>query len=453
VATETPTYHWLKQIPSALLKIDQKPLIGFPPPFPWMELSSNLGALLNLSNLSIKPKQTFEWRTEADLFAGMSDRLNIMNISISPLDSTLCWAMAEEDINLLMSLLITQKASPLDAIDAEFQKGFYRFLAVETIHAISNLEFDKELSAHILDNVDKPKETSLCLDVSIEFNQKNFWGRLIISPQLQKNSTERYTQRTLDVPLAQKLDLTLHLEAGRVNIKPAEWSQIALGDCILLDSCSIKPNGEGKVMMTIGGIPLFRGKFMDGNINIMELPLYNEVDEDMGTNNPEDEASLENHDLEDSTFDEEEHEDEEHTEHDEDEHASEFEEDLEEEEELEEEPSEEDNPENWPPPERRTPEPHHEAAETETAQTHITEELEPEQKTISLGEVPLNVIVEVGRLQISIQKLMELQPGNLLELNVRPEDGVDLVVNGKRIAKGELILIGEALGIRILDIG
>ena len=68
-------------------------------------------------------------------------------------------------------------------------------------------------------------------------------------------------------------------------------------------------------------------------------------------------------------------------------------------------------------------------------------------------EIPLSIVIEVGRLQMSVQKLLDLQPGNLLELNVRPETGVDLVVNGRRIGKGELLRIGEVLGVRILDIG
>ena len=54
---------------------------------------------------------------------------------------------------------------------------------------------------------------------------------------------------------------------------------------------------------------------------------------------------------------------------------------------------------------------------------------------------------------MSMQKLMEIEPGNTLELDVHPENGVDLVVNGRRIGKGELLRIGESLGVRILDIG
>ena len=69
------------------------------------------------------------------------------------------------------------------------------------------------------------------------------------------------------------------------------------------------------------------------------------------------------------------------------------------------------------------------------------------------GEIPLSVVVEVGRLKMSMQTLMDLKPGNLVELDVLPESGIDLVVNGSRVAKGELLQVGDNLGIRILELG
>jgi type III secretion system YscQ/HrcQ family protein len=77
----------------------------------------------------------------------------------------------------------------------------------------------------------------------------------------------------------------------------------------------------------------------------------------------------------------------------------------------------------------------------------------PSTKPVPPHEIPLDITVEVGRIRMSIQKLMELQPGNMLELDIRPENGVDLVVNGQKIAKAELLLLGDNLGVRIIDIG
>ena len=72
---------------------------------------------------------------------------------------------------------------------------------------------------------------------------------------------------------------------------------------------------------------------------------------------------------------------------------------------------------------------------------------------IKVQEVPLHVVVEAGRLKMSLQQLLDLQPGNLLELGITPESGVNLTVAGKVIGRGELIRVGEALGVRILEKG
>lgn len=67
--------------------------------------------------------------------------------------------------------------------------------------------------------------------------------------------------------------------------------------------------------------------------------------------------------------------------------------------------------------------------------------------------IKLPVIVEVGRIQMTVDTLLKLEPGNLLDLNIQPEAGVDLVVNGNRVGKGELIQVGEMVGVRVLEIG
>ena len=75
------------------------------------------------------------------------------------------------------------------------------------------------------------------------------------------------------------------------------------------------------------------------------------------------------------------------------------------------------------------------------------------EKMISAHDIPVILTVEVARLRMSVEKLLQIKPGNTLELATHPEQGVDLSINGKRIAKGELVKIGEALGVKILQIG
>lgn len=106
--------------------------------------------------------------------------------------------------------------------------------------------------------------------------------------------------------------------------------------------------------------------------------------------------------------------------------------------------------------ESETPSQHVEPSEEAASAT--TEEPAPvapvEDRTpYSPQAINVALVVEVGRVQMSMEKLLKLEPGNLLELDFHPENGVNLVVNGKIIGKGELIRIGDAIGIRILDLG
>jgi flagellar motor switch/type III secretory pathway protein FliN len=64
----------------------------------------------------------------------------------------------------------------------------------------------------------------------------------------------------------------------------------------------------------------------------------------------------------------------------------------------------------------------------------------------------LILTAEVGRLNISLHQLLQLKSGSMLDLPMRPEQGVDITLAGKRVARGELIKLGEASGLRILDI-
>jgi type III secretion system YscQ/HrcQ family protein len=64
----------------------------------------------------------------------------------------------------------------------------------------------------------------------------------------------------------------------------------------------------------------------------------------------------------------------------------------------------------------------------------------------------LLLTAEMGRLNISLNQLLRLQTGSHLDLPMRPEQGVDITLGGKKIAQAELIKLGETSGLRILDI-
>ncbi|PVZ12538.1 MULTISPECIES: type III secretion system cytoplasmic ring protein SctQ [unclassified Pseudomonas] len=69
----------------------------------------------------------------------------------------------------------------------------------------------------------------------------------------------------------------------------------------------------------------------------------------------------------------------------------------------------------------------------------------------ALDELDLTLTCQVGRLDLTLGQLRELGEGSVLALDSRADDGVELVVNGRRIGHGQLVRIGEGLGVRVLS--
>ncbi|WP_217921578.1 flagellar motor switch phosphatase FliY [Miltoncostaea oceani] len=69
-----------------------------------------------------------------------------------------------------------------------------------------------------------------------------------------------------------------------------------------------------------------------------------------------------------------------------------------------------------------------------------------------LLDVPLQVTVELGRAQMRIRNVLELVPGSIVELDKLAGEPVDVLVNGKQIARGEVVVIDEEFGVRITDV-
>lgn len=69
-----------------------------------------------------------------------------------------------------------------------------------------------------------------------------------------------------------------------------------------------------------------------------------------------------------------------------------------------------------------------------------------------LLDIPLKVTVELGRTQKQIKEILELSQGSIIELDKLAGEPVDILVNNKLIAKGEVVVIDENFGVRVTDI-
>ena len=67
-------------------------------------------------------------------------------------------------------------------------------------------------------------------------------------------------------------------------------------------------------------------------------------------------------------------------------------------------------------------------------------------------DVPLLIIAEIGRTQISVQKVLNLKKGNFVEFNKIVGEPMDVVVGGRLMARGEIVVVNERYGVRISEV-
>ena len=69
-----------------------------------------------------------------------------------------------------------------------------------------------------------------------------------------------------------------------------------------------------------------------------------------------------------------------------------------------------------------------------------------------LLDIPLEVTVEIGRTRLAIRDLLRLGPGSVVELDKLAGEPLDVLVNGKPIARGEAVMVNDRFGVRLTDV-
>ena len=84
--------------------------------------------------------------------------------------------------------------------------------------------------------------------------------------------------------------------------------------------------------------------------------------------------------------------------------------------------------------------------------TNSPTQTEPQKQSgRSIGDLKVNVSVQICQLNLPLKEILSLEPGKLLKLENDPNAPISLVVNGKVLAKAELVYLGDKLGLRILQ--
>jgi len=70
----------------------------------------------------------------------------------------------------------------------------------------------------------------------------------------------------------------------------------------------------------------------------------------------------------------------------------------------------------------------------------------------TLGDIPIEVSVELGRTHMSLKELLDLREGSILELDRLAGEPLDLKVSGQLVAQGEVIAVDDYYGLRITNV-
>lgn len=415
MAEETRPLGWLETVDESLRRLDEKPQWGSVALFPKERVEERLRVLFQRKELTLSIKER-GWTLPGDPLEELGIDVEVATVALPPLRAPAFFAYSRVDLKVLMGTLLGSEEGAAFFFDATLLEGFSRYLSCEILAQMEGSSFISGLSPrlaltphHVRERFSK--ESQFAIEVSCTLNSHQVSGLLLLSPAFRTEWKAHFSQMpkqwVLD-PEKEQLPLRVAVEMGGAQLFLEEWKRVRVGDFLLLDEGSFDPETrEGSLLLTLAGSPLFRGRWTPEGLQISDYPHFQErrgaMDEEEGFEADEDEEFEEEDEFK--------------------EESEEFETD------------EEDSQDEEVEEERK-------AFEMETAPLGP---LAPE-------KIPLQLTVELCRIQMTLQDLLKLAPGNLLELGILPEQGVDLVVNGKRAGRGELIKMGEVLGVRILNL-
>lgn len=373
-------YSWLRKINKALLKLDNFPLMRTYAPFDFEKLSDHLKKKFSLKNLKIETKDT-KWLSKNQIKAGLSDNVNYLSFTLSPLEGNVFLLMDLEDISKLTNEFLIHK-NQIKFSSIMLQESYFRFIALETLDVLSEMNLFQDLSAKMVEATDALNEDALCIDIKIQINNISCYARIAITSKFRKAWEEYFINNPplKAIELSKALDLIMTAELGYVKINFEDFKKVKKGDFIVLDRINYDvKNNKGQVTLKLGDTALFLAKIKQNKIKIIDFATYQE------------EPNMEEKKLVKET--------------------------------------------------------------KEEAEEKIEVQEVKEFPTASLENMPITIVVEAARFKINLEKLMSMQPGNLIDLAIHPDTYVNLSVNGQKIATAELVNLGETLGVRILDLG
>jgi len=408
----TLPHNWIQRVTEVAVLEKAIPLWGYFPFFSMQDLEDKLCKQFNLSQMKIKIEKT-EWCSHHIFLNGLGASPLCSRIDLSPLRGSTFFLMGRSDANRLLASILHMNWEEIPFADPSLYEGLYAFLLLQILDgAVAGNSFSS-LSPKIaeLNEELQIEEDGYCLDISISLPQGLIWARLVCPETFHSEFRKHFlSQPRSEIP-QNRLDsaiLALRIVCGHVSLSISVIDSLKVGDFIILDRCTYDPEAHrGSGTLFLQDFPLFQLRFKSDQLKLMDYAAYQESDEPLETSTrvgapmndrpiiPHSDDHLPDQDFGDSD----------------------------------------------------------EVSENELFPSENSRS-ESSGESPQLGDkVFLTLTVEVGRIDMSLESILRLQPGNVLELGIRPEQGIWLTVKGKKIARGELLAVGEVLGVKVLQIG
>ena len=395
---------WIEAVSLALQEASEVPLFGHPPEFAKEPFVEALKSLIGLDDLSLEISGQ-EWIEKEDLLSGLGENPSVLSIALEPLKSHIYLAMSQETAVRFSSLTLSTSERSFAFQDDNLQKGYYLYAMTQVLAALKKSGNYPDLSFRF-DANDLTLERSFSASFCLKSEGDVLYAKLIIPKSTQSEVKKHYLSKLPNFKdLKSRSSMMVHtsLIAGSVELSSAEMTKLQVGDFVILDHASYHPNTKkGYLQLSIGKFALVQLKIKEDHLKVLDYAYQTEgvpmlEEDDFAQDSSPIEDILGEKELE----------------------IDEFELDQ--------------------------------VLEEPVAEI-VESKKEEEEPLFHPSFIPLTLSVEVAKLSISLEKLLELQPGNILPTSVSPESGVKLCLNGRPVARGELMNLGDAIGVKITEI-
>lgn len=287
-----------------------------------------------------------------------------------------------------LSKVLLDKDGKRTFTDAIYQSGFSQFILLHILKEFHEISPYQDLKVRLSSKPFAP-ENAYCVDVMMKIAYESLLCRFAFPESFHRIVTSHFSSKTPPLHrLDSSLEIPLSLYIGNVCLSQSEWNSVKVGDCVVLDECSYHPKQDQGTFF----LSIASQRLFVLKRKHSEIKILDYALYNFNSLEDEDTVSM---DIEDND----------------DEEGIEFEE-----------------PEN------------------EGSEEAITEQV------ISSQEIPLTLCVEIGKVRMPLKELLALKPGNTLALGHTLDQHVYLTLNSKVVAKGQLIQLGELVGVKIGEI-